>query len=138
MKPRTAKQSYELKHLLNPKISESNLFHVEIRFGNPKAECRNFGICKIEEVPKDKEITQLGDRKCRATIEFFGKTHWRISFLRESMSKNLTESFFDRKIFIVEDDYKVILNNCKSIIKKGKYLIYKTEHRFLISKNKKY
>lgn len=101
----------------------------QIQFGNPKSECRNFGICRVDNLEgKLKKAVNA----CPAKIAFRDSGKIEISFFREYLSVEAEEIHFSKGWFLVESEY-VFSNDLlrhpgiAARINKGLYKITATE-----------
>lgn len=118
-------EDFKLRQLFGN--SKLDIIYADVQFGNPKCNCRNFGICTVTEVI-DFTPTPLVDEKAIASITFMINGKFKFQFLKKAMTQNTYKKHFAKDSFIIETTYSFLILNKKIEIKKGIYSIAETEN----------
>ena len=118
-----------------PSLSTSETIYGDVEFGNPRIDCRNFGICKVAILDHLK-VTYEPKSAC-ATI-LFSNSQVEIRFLKKDMHPLVKSKYFLSGFFQIDSQFifsKEIQNRVKTEnikIKQGKYKIIQDENFFIL------
>ena len=121
-------------------LNSQKAIYVSIRFGNPNSgDCRNFGICKMENFEGAITEFKLKDGFALAKLVLEDNLV-QLFFLKSSMSYETQMQYFGKSRFLIEEavQFEKKIKGIPKIIKwkPGKYLINECSLGFIISNKK--
>ena len=123
---------------ISSQVNDIREVKVSVRFGNPQfADCRNFGICKMDARHKSDAYSASKLHHANAILQKKGENIW-MSFIKASMHPKTMEIYFGKRVFEVKAQKKINNQICLKLetssffIKSQLYNITTTENHLII------
>ncbi|MCB0516827.1 MAG: hypothetical protein KDD49_12250, partial [Bacteroidetes bacterium] len=89
------------------KFLRGPVLNIKIEFGKPKAGCTGFGVCRIG--------FDLGSAMQPTGTITLTEGHLVLSVDKNSLSRSQVETYFSSRTFIVDEDYALTSDVCRSL-----------------------
>jgi hypothetical protein len=92
---------------------------LQIQLGNPKSDCRNYGICRVQRLESEHLMPEGRERSRRGTAFAICRLHedsiLEIRFSKSSMNQQTTRQHFGKGVFTLEEDFIFPLGLLKEV-----------------------